>query len=419
MITPEPVRPKSLNLVLVVIRAIDDQAIWPLAIVVASSVATERALPAALVVASALILVRWIAKGRPFVQTPVDWPIVGLVAMAGVSLLITPRIDLTAPQVGRLYLGVAFFYTLVDWAVTITRVRIVFWGLACAGVILCLGAPFVVDWSLTRYKFSFLFQQIYDLFVLKVEDAVHPNVMAGYLALLLPCVFGLMLFLWSKLGRIQKTLYLLVILPMGITLIFTQSRAGTLAAVVGIAAVLALRSVRYLLVIFASVCALIGFSLDMIIDEIIAQRLEVWSRGWYMVQDFAITGIGMGLFPHVAEQFYPLVTQDTLTLPHSHNLFLQIAVDLGIPGFIAWMFVFTLLTVSIWKTYLQSIRLYDTTISGFSAGLLGAQFAIVVHGLFDAVTWGMVRPSVIIWGVWGIGLAVTRLGLENQNELAD
>lgn len=421
MITTEPVRPKSLNLVLVVIRAIDDQAIWPLAIVVASSVATERALTAALVVASALILVRWIAKGRPFVQTPVDWPVAGLVAMAGVSLLITPRIDLTMPQVGRLLLGIAFFYTLADWTKTPMRARIAFWGLAGTGVVLCLGALFGVDWTLARYKSALIPQSIYDRFILLGEDTINPNVMAGYLALLLPCVFAPLTFRWSKLDYIQRALYVLIMLLMVPVLILTQSRTGILAAVVGITAVSVLRSIRnrYVPAMLITVCLLIGaFLAQMVSGESIAKRLEVWSRGWYMIQDFAITGIGMGSFPHMTEQLYPLILQETL--PHSHNLFLQIAVDLGIPGFAAWMLVFILLTHSIWKLYRQGMRLYNMTIAGFGAGLLAAQIVLITHGLFDAVTWGMVRPAVIIWGIWGIGLGIARLvGTGNHSEIVE
>jgi putative inorganic carbon (HCO3(-)) transporter len=37
--------------------------------------------------------------------------------------------------------------------------------------------------------------------------------------------------------------------------------------------------------------------------------------------------------------------------------------------------------------------------------LLCSQLALGVHGLFDAVTWGMVRPAPLIWAIWGLALA--------------
>jgi len=43
---------------------------------------------------------------------------------------------------------------------------------------------------------------------------------------------------------------------------------------------------------------------------------------------------------------------------------------------------------------------------GLGAGLLAAQAALVVHGLTDAVTWGMVRSAPVVWLIWGFCAAV-------------
>jgi putative inorganic carbon (HCO3(-)) transporter len=37
--------------------------------------------------------------------------------------------------------------------------------------------------------------------------------------------------------------------------------------------------------------------------------------------------------------------------------------------------------------------------------LLCSQVALVVHGLTDAVTWGMVRPAPLVWALWGLAMA--------------
>ena len=366
----------------------------------------------ALVVAGILTLVRWITKGGLFIRTPLDWPILGLVTMAGISLLVTPRMDLTVPQVGRLLLGIAFFYSMVDWTTTQARLQIVLWGLASAGLVLCVGAPFGVNWELARYKSSLIPQSIYDRFVLLGTDTINPNVMAGYLALLIPCIITSLLFEWSQPGYTRKALYALVVFAMTIVLILTQSRAGLLAASAGIAASLILRSGRIHCIpgLFIIIAILIGFFLvQMAGTEDLNKRLELWSRGWYILQYFAITGIGMGSFPYITEQLYPMVLQETL--PHSHNLFLQVAIDLGIPGLIAWLVVLTLVIKAAWQTYQRTMRTQVTTLAGFAAGILGAQVALTVHGMFDAVTWGMVRPAVLVWGIWGAAIALEQVSL--------
>ncbi len=43
--------------------------------------------------------------------------------------------------------------------------------------------------------------------------------------------------------------------------------------------------------------------------------------------------------------------------------------------------------------------------AGLGAGLLCSQLALAVHGITDAVTWGMVRPAPFVWAIWGLAVA--------------
>lgn len=393
--------------------------IWPLAAMVAASIATERAQPIALAVAAALVAARWLATGAFSVRTPADWPIAALALMGLLSLAVTARSDLTGPQVGRLLLGMAFYYELINWAVSRQRLELVALGLVGAGTVLALGAPLGVDWALAQLKFSFIPAGVYERFVLLGEDTINPNVMAGYLALLLPCVLAPALFSWSQIQLWRRGLHAGAATLMAGVLLLTQSRAGVVAVAVGLLVIMLLRWRRaWPLAAGAAALALgagawllarLGVSVS---TGGLAERVEVWSRGWYMVQDFAFTGIGMGSFPYVTERFYPLVLQETL--PHSHNLLLQVAVDLGLPGLFAWLATLSLVSLAAWRAYSASDGAGDDWLAGFAAGLLGAQAAMLAHGMFDAVTWGMVRPSLLIWGLWGAAVAAQRVALARQ-----
>jgi putative inorganic carbon (HCO3(-)) transporter len=127
-----------------------------------------------------------------------------------------------------------------------------------------------------------------------------------------------------------------------------------------------------------------------------------------MVQDFPFTGVGMGSFGDLADVLYPFFSFPAQSVPHAHNLFLQVAVDLGIPGLIAWFAVFILATTAAWQAYRQGASRRDGWAAGLGAGLLCAQAALVVHGLTDAVTWGMVRPAPLTWALWGMAFALRR-----------
>lgn len=82
------------------------------------------------------------------------------------------------------------------------------------------------------------------------------------------------------------------------------------------------------------------------------QRVEIWSRAIYMVQDFSFTGVGMGAsFGRVADLLYPFFLAPPGQIPHAHNLYLQVAVDLGIPGRPAWLAVLFTVMVAAWQVY--------------------------------------------------------------------
>ena len=113
----------------------------------------------------------------------------------------------------------------------------------------------------------------------------------------------------------------------------------------------------------------------------------------------------MGLFGDVADLIYPFFLTASGRIPHAHNLFLQVGVDLGIPGLIAWLAILILVILTAWQVYRQGRSVGDGWIAGLGAGLFCTQVALVVHGLTDAVTWGMVRPAPIVWGLWGLAVA--------------
>lgn len=139
----------------------------------------------------------------------------------------------------------------------------------------------------------------------------------------------------------------------------------------------------------------------------IGGRTQIWNRAIYMIQDFPITGVGMGLFGDVADAFYPFTSTEPGQISHTHQLFLQVAVDLGVPGFIAWLTILVLVLMSAFRLYKKGLITKKQWVAGFGAGLLGSQMALCLHGLVDAVTWGMVRPAPFVWGIWGLTIAAS------------
>jgi putative inorganic carbon (HCO3(-)) transporter len=134
-------------------------------------------------------------------------------------------------------------------------------------------------------------------------------------------------------------------------------------------------------------------------------REEIWSRAIYMIQDFAFTGIGMGSFGEVADLLYPFFLAAPGKIVHAHNLILQIAVDLGIPGLIAWLSIYFVVGFTSWQLYRYGMKRGDRLAAALGAGFLGSQAVLLIHGMMDAVTWGMIRPAPLVWGLWGTAIA--------------
>jgi putative inorganic carbon (HCO3(-)) transporter len=122
-----------------------------------------------------------------------------------------------------------------------------------------------------------------------------------------------------------------------------------------------------------------------------------------MIQDFPLTGIGMGAFETVANRLYPffLLGPDA-DAPHAHNIFLQVAVDLGIPGLAAWLGLLVVAALRSAKVLAAGRRAGDSWSAGLGAGLLAAQVALAVHGVVDAAVWGA-HSAIAVWALWAIG----------------
>jgi membrane-bound metal-dependent hydrolase YbcI (DUF457 family) len=113
----------------------------------------------------------------------------------------------------------------------------------------------------------------------------------------------------------------------------------------------------------------------------------------------------MGLYVPVADLLYPSYLANLDDIVHAHNLFLQVAVDLGIPGLIGWLYVFLGASFCVWQLYQVGKKEGGHWAAGLGAGFLGCQAALFTHVILDAVTWGMVRSAPLVWGLWGVMMA--------------
>ena len=346
-------------------------------------------------------------------STPLDWPLGVLCAMAALSLLVTAFPEMTRIQVIQLYGGIFASYICVQLART--RRHLIWW----AGVLVLLSvgvaalAPVAVQWS--QNKDFLIPARVYAYFPLIFSDGVHPNVMASLMLLGLPLPLSWLLHLLDGYeGQIdevwQRRLLIGLIAAFGLMstiLLLTKSRGGYIAAACGILMALWLLGYRRLALGIGMVSTggaiwlLSNLGSPEVLPEFVEGttdpstmgfRLRVWQAALWALADFPFTGVGMGAFNEVSALLYPFYEMQN---PGAHNLYLQVGVDLGYPGLIAYLAI-CLLTVWMSVRTFKAFGSKDKLLKVLTIGVFSGLLAFWIHGLVDNTMWNT-RAAFMPW----------------------
>jgi putative inorganic carbon (HCO3(-)) transporter len=415
-----------------------DREIWPLALGVALATFTARWAPWGLALLAALWPVRWLARGRPTVRTPLDLPACLLVLTVPVSFYITRDPPATFVAVSRLLAGLALAYGLVNW--TRGQAHLSLLALGLAGLALGLALYALVSVSRpSGADMSFIPDAVYEPVPLLVEDTVNPNMMAGALVMALPFPLALLVLAspgalppvsgavpaavaWVLDGRWFRRLWFVTAALLVVALlVLTKSRGGWIAGGVVVYVLLLRRWPRllWLLPVALLGVGLLAWQLGplALLDALSSggvpsgweSRAEVWSRAIYAVRDFPFTGTGAGTFGPVTGILYPFfLFGPGAKVTHAHNLLLQVAVDLGIPGLVAFLALLLLAFASALYAARSYRRAGKRALDALAWASLASLAGMLVHGMVDAPTWTVGRGAFVPWAVIGTAVALAR-----------
>jgi len=321
------------------------------------------------------------------------------------------------------------------------------------GAAIALLSLFGTDWS--TYK-ALPLQSIYQRLPRLIHGVAsygaggfHPNEVGGTLVLVVPVALAACMALWSdnpggmtatldahvhhhgartarrwtSLLWSRRALMAFTVLALAVTtfaLVLTQSRSAYVGLLVGLLVLGVARSRWFLvaLVVIVVVALALGWhvGLEESIEGLVqAQsvrlgvgRFEIWHRAVALMQDFPYTGIGLNAFPYVSEVLYPYPHRSAAGLvPHAHNNLLQVGVDLGMPGLVAYVGLLVVFALCAWRIdRLARSRSFRLLAAGIFAGVLAHQ----VYGLTDAITLGA-KPGFLLWMLLGLMAALYRLEL--------
>lgn len=364
-------------------------------------------------------------KGYFIRRTILDWPILVILLMIIVSMFATPDMGLSLPKITGLLLHIAVFYAVVETVQTkqgLLRSLSFFLLLGIATVGLGLLST---DWLFKIPVINRVVRQLPQVIqgLPGAETGIHPNQLAGTLLWFFPIQLSLILmpkrqYLSAYLTRfVPLSLWLIFLLTIG-TFVLTQSRGGFLGGIAAFATLGALRSKRLRwLLLFGSIIGIIigsviGWStISSYIFSDTTQaavgslgtlnfRMEIWRAALWGIADFPFTGMGMGTFREVARLLYPLNVDPNFNISDAHNQFLQAALDLGMPGLVA----FIALWLGVGYALMQLIRNTDDgLIKALSIGVASSLLGYFVFGFSNIVAFGA-KPGVFFW--WLLACAV-------------
>jgi len=362
-------------------------------------------------------MLRAVGNGLPSRRTPFDLPLIIFVLTAGVSVWAAYDRPAAWAKFWTIVGGVFLFYAFAN-AESLGSRRA--WLLAFFGAGVALYFLATHSWDTYPAKIGALDRLGRALQAPLPElpgHRLHPNVAGGIMAMLMPFTGWAALQAWGAMRqpRPRRTasrwlalggaLFLLPLMAFG--LLMTTSRAAWVALLAALALYALWLAVRwlarrhpavgrwlYLAILGTALAALLAMVLlwsegiAALLDNLpwggtTLGRAELLRNSPALVRDYSIIGSGLGGF-QMLYSTYVLLLHVGYTV-HSHNLFLNVAIEQGLPALLALAATWVLFAVAVWRGVLGPIALRQSRLLGAAALSL---VVLLIHGLVDDVLYG-------------------------------
>lgn len=245
-----------------------------------------------------------------------------------------------------------------------------------------------------------------------VSTFENPNVLAEYLIMVIPLMLAM--FIMGSGGKSKLAAAAALAASCG-CLIYTWSRGAWLGFMIGIlifmlmysrhtltAMLFCLFGVPFLPFILPDSIMQRFMSIGNLADSSTSYRVNIWRGVTNMIGDYWTGGIGIG--SEAFSSVYPYYALSGIeTAPHSHNLYLQITVELGIVGIIVFAALLFIYTQSSLSVHVNEKRREKLISNAVFCGLL----AVLAQGMTDYI-WYNYRVFLMFWMMLGLGAAVRK-----------
>jgi len=236
----------------------------------------------------------------------------------------------------------------------------------------------------------------------------NPNVLGEFLILIFPITLALM----ATSKRSHERFFLFAISVMNCwCLIFTWSRGAWIGCIISTVLFLCISSKYFFTAGMLSLpwaAVFLASKSDSVIltrltsfsDTSVSYRVSIWRGVLLMLEDVGPYGIGIG--EEAFKKMYPVYSLAGIeAAPHAHNLYLQIAVEMGmfaLTVFLVFIFLYAQFSFSFCKSAMS--RSNKLICLGIFSGIL----ALLIQGMTDYV-WYNYRIFLLFWMIVGLGVA--------------
>lgn len=236
----------------------------------------------------------------------------------------------------------------------------------------------------------------------------NPNVLGEYLLLVLPAAAAF--FLKDKAKKLSKWVYLAITGIIFLCLILTQSRGCWLGFMVSTALFVTFHEGRWWAFLPLVLCILPFVIPETIVERLMSvgnmedsstsYRVYIWMGVFGMLRYYLAGGIGMG--EGAFREVYPFFSYNAIVAPHSHNTYLQLLVEGGLPALISFIAVIVVFFKGAHSVYKMRNKksCHSTMILALCAGVCGFLF----QSLFD-YTFYNYRVMAVFFMVIGMTMA--------------
>jgi len=361
-----------------------------------------------------------VMRKMDFKATPFDIGITLLVVLSACSIWASPDREFSFYNyynlMGRYIL---IYYLAVNNIRSSSQVKRLIWAMLASAVLVSLYGFHQYFFGDNASALEWVDgEQFPDLKMRVFSTLENPNLLAGFLVTMMAIASGM----GYKSDTIKsKMAFSALVILFGGCLVLTYSRGAwiSLLAIIGMYGVLCNRRIFWLLLLLPIIAF---FAHDALLERLMSimnptdtsstLRIALWESTIAMIMDKPFFGIGWGAYWMVYPDYDFFINNANTKIFHAHNMYLNIAAEIGIPGLITFL-----------SMMYGHVRLALSSIggtaqhwsSGVMLGIVGAICGLIVNGFTDYVLFN-IQLSMLFWLLNALIVVVWQMNHQRQGQ---